>query len=66
MARRSLLPIAPLPAMLFCIFLAWFELLTYADSNLVMPGMLRVTEEFHANSRYVPWALNACLLGEES
>ncbi|WP_249384115.1 MFS transporter [Chitinivorax sp. B] len=47
----------------FCLFLALFELLTYVASDVVMPAMLQVVTDLHADNRHVPTALNAYLLG---
>ncbi|VWD64807.1 Bcr/CflA family drug resistance efflux transporter [Burkholderia lata] len=60
---RPLLPISPRRALLFCLFLGLFELLTYAASDVIMPGMLGVANELRGNPRHVPMALNAYLLG---
>ncbi len=60
---NSLLPISPLRALLFCLLLSLFELLTYVGSDVVMPGMLSVVNDLHADTRYVPLSLNAYLLG---
>lgn len=47
----------------FCLFLSTFELLTYVASDVVMPGMLTVIKDLNAQTYYVPWSLNAYLLG---
>ncbi len=60
---RSLVPMAPRHALLFCLLLAAFELLTYVASDVVMPAMLHVVRDLHAPSSHVPLALNAYLLG---
>ncbi|WP_323080378.1 MFS transporter [Klebsiella quasipneumoniae] len=60
---KSLLPISSRHALLFCLFLSTFELLTYVASDVVMPGMLAVIEDLNAQPHYVPWSLNAYLLG---
>ncbi|WP_434631049.1 MFS transporter [Chromobacterium sp. CV08] len=60
---RPLLAISRRQALLFCLLLTAFELLTYLASDMVMPAMLRVTADFAADSRHVPTALNAFLLG---
>ncbi|RWR03643.1 multidrug transporter [[Pantoea] beijingensis] len=59
----SLLPISSRHALIFCLLLSLFELLTYAGSDVVMPGMLSVVSDLHAGPNYVPWSLNAYLLG---
>lgn len=60
---RPLIPISPRRALLFCVLLGLFELLTYVCSDVVMPGMLGVTAELRADARYVPMTLSAYLLG---
>lgn len=60
---NSLLYISRRQALLFCLLLALFELLTYIASDAIMPGMLAVVADFHAEPHYVPWSLNAYLLG---
>lgn len=59
----SLLPISTRHALFFCLFLSMFELLTYVASDVVMPGMLTVIKDLNAQPYYVPWSLNAYLLG---
>ncbi|WGG52639.1 MFS transporter [Rugamonas sp. DEMB1] len=60
---RSLVPMSPRHALLFCLLLAAFELLTYVASDVVMPAMLYVVRDLDAPSSHVPLALNAYLLG---
>ncbi|GLR09812.1 multidrug transporter MdfA [Mixta theicola] len=60
---NSLLPISRRHALIFCLVLSLFELLTYIGSDVVMPGMLSVIADLHAEPHYVPWSLNAYLLG---
>lgn len=60
---RSLIPMSPRHALLFCLLLAAFELLTYVASDVVMPAMLNVVRDLDAPSSHVPLALNAYLLG---
>lgn len=59
----SLLFISPRRAILFCLLLSLFELLTYVGSDFIMPGMLDIITELNADPRYVPFSLNAYLLG---
>lgn len=59
----SLLPISTRHTFFFCLFLSMFELLTYVASDVVMPGMLTVIKDLNAQPYYVPWSLNAYLLG---
>ncbi|MDF2643985.1 MAG: hypothetical protein K0R45_3259 [Pseudomonas sp.] len=60
---HSLLFISPRRALLFCLMLSLFELLVYVGSDIVMPGMLTVVADLKADVRYVPWSMNAYLLG---
>lgn len=60
---NSLLPISPRRALLFCLSLSLFEMMTYLGSDVVMPAMLTIVGHFHADAIYVPWAFNAYLLG---
>ncbi|KUM03941.1 MFS transporter [Chromobacterium subtsugae] len=60
---RPLLAISRRQALCFCLLLTAFELLTYLASDMVMPAMLQVTRDLDADSRHVPTALNAFLLG---
>ncbi|MET3134353.1 DHA1 family multidrug/chloramphenicol efflux transport protein-like MFS transporter [Oxalobacteraceae bacterium GrIS 1.11] len=60
---RSLLPMTPRHALLFCLLLASFELLAYVASDVVMPAMLYVVRDLRAPASHVPMALNAYLLG---
>lgn len=60
---NSLLPVSSRHALFFCLFLSTFELLTYVASDVVMPGMLTVIKDLNAQPHYVPWSLNAYLLG---
>ncbi|MDM6938115.1 MFS transporter, partial [Klebsiella michiganensis] len=60
---NSLLPVSSRHALFFCLFLSTFELLTYVASDVVMPGMLTVIKDLNAQTYYVPWSLNAYLLG---
>lgn len=59
----SLLSISSRRALIFCLFLSMFELLTYIASDVVMPGMLLVIADLNAEPYYIPWSLNAYLLG---
>src|SRR5476649_2825672 len=60
---KTLLSISPFRALMFCLLLSVFELLTYVGSDVVMPGMLNVISDLHADNRYVPLSLNIYLLG---
>ncbi|MBP5968105.1 MFS transporter [Pseudomonas iridis] len=61
--QRTLIRIGPRQVVGFCLALSAFELLTYMASDLIMPAMLGVTEEFQADVRHVPNAFNLYLLG---
>ncbi|MFJ2280258.1 MFS transporter [Pseudomonas sp. NPDC087803] len=61
--QRTLLDISPGQALVFCLGITLFELLTYMASDLIMPAMLAVTSEFDADTRHVPYAFNLYLLG---
>lgn len=60
---RSLLFISARHALLFCLMLSLFEVLVYAGSDMVMPGMLTVIANLEAQVLCVPWSLNAYLMG---
>ncbi|AOJ01893.1 MFS transporter [Burkholderia mayonis] len=62
-AFRPLLHISRRQALLFCLLLTAFELLTYLASDMVMPAMLQVTRDLSASNHHVPTALSAFLLG---
>ncbi|RON52543.1 MFS transporter [Pseudomonas frederiksbergensis] len=47
----------------FCLAIAVFELLTYMASDLIMPGMLSVTEQLEASPEHVPYAFTLYLTG---
>lgn len=61
--HRTLINIGPRQIAVFCLALTAFELLTYMASDLLMPAMLSVTAELHADARHVPHAFNLYLLG---
>ncbi|WP_431081793.1 MFS transporter [Pseudomonas thivervalensis] len=47
----------------FCLAIALFECLTYLASDLVMPAMLKVTQDLDAPADQIPYAFNLYLLG---
>lgn len=47
----------------FCLAIALFECLTYLASDLVMPAMLKVTQDLDAPAGQIPYAFNLYLLG---
>lgn len=61
--HRTLITIGPRHALGFCLAITLFELLTYMASDMIMPAMLAVTEEFEADARHVPNAFNLYLIG---
>jgi DHA1 family multidrug/chloramphenicol efflux transport protein-like MFS transporter len=61
--QRTLIQIGPRHVLGFCLALSAFELLTYMASDLIMPAMLSVTTELHADVRHVPNAFNLYLIG---
>ncbi|MCF4997914.1 MFS transporter [Pseudomonas syringae] len=61
--QRTLITIKPVHLLGFCLALTGFELLTYMASDMIMPAMLSVTEEFEADARHVPNAFYFYLLG---
>lgn len=58
-----LINITPLRAFCFAMTLAFFELLTYLASDVVMPAMPVVVSELNASPEFIPHALNLYLLG---
>jgi DHA1 family multidrug/chloramphenicol efflux transport protein-like MFS transporter len=61
--QRTLIAIRPAHLIGFCFAITLFELLTYMASDMIMPAMLLVTDEFAADARHVPYAFNLYLLG---
>ncbi|WP_166223727.1 MFS transporter [Pseudomonas atagonensis] len=61
--HRTLITLRPVQLIGFCFAISFFELLTYMASDMVMPAMLKVTEDLHADARHVPHAFNLYLLG---
>ena len=61
--QRTLIKTGPRQVIGFCLALSAFELLTYMASDLIMPAMLSVTADLHADVRHVPHAFNLYLLG---
>ncbi|WP_095189022.1 MdfA family multidrug efflux MFS transporter [Pseudomonas sp. Irchel 3E19] len=61
--QRTLIPIGPVQVLGFCLAITLFELLTYMASDMIMPAMLTVTQDFAADQRHVPNAFNLYLLG---
>lgn len=53
-------------ALWFAASLVFFELLTYLSNDMIMPGMLKVTESFQADPASVAKSLMAFLLGGAS
>lgn len=63
---QPLIYISRKQALLFSACLVFFELLTYLSNDMIMPGMLQVTQAFHADSSTVAQSLTAFLLGGAS
>jgi DHA1 family multidrug/chloramphenicol efflux transport protein-like MFS transporter len=61
--QRTLINIGPAKLIGFCLALTGFELLTYLASDMIMPAMLAITDEFEADPRHVPNAFNLYLIG---
>lgn len=61
--QRTLINIERRHAVGFCLAVALFELLTYMASDMIMPAMLLITDEFAADTRHVPNAFNLYLIG---
>lgn len=61
--QRTLINIERRHAIGFCLAVALFELLTYMASDMIMPAMLLITDEFAADPRHVPNAFNLYLIG---
>ncbi|MFJ2710681.1 MFS transporter [Pseudomonas sp. NPDC087346] len=61
--QRTLIAMRPAQVIGFCLAITLFELLTYMASDMIMPAMLAVTDEFKADPRHVPNAFNLYLIG---
>jgi len=61
--QRTLIELPPLQTLGFCLAISLFEGLTYMASDLVMPAMLTVTQDFDADPRHIPNAFNLYLIG---
>jgi DHA1 family multidrug/chloramphenicol efflux transport protein-like MFS transporter len=61
--QRTLIVMGPVQIIGFCLAITAFELITYMASDMIMPAMLSVTDEFHADARHVPNAFNLYLIG---
>jgi MFS transporter, DHA1 family, multidrug/chloramphenicol efflux transport protein len=53
-------------AFIFALFLVFFEFLTYITNDMIMPGMLKVIDTFHAPETAVADSLTAYLFGGAS
>lgn len=53
-------------AFIFALFLVFFEFLTYITNDMIMPGMLKVIDTFHAPETAVATSLTAYLFGGAS
>lgn len=63
---QPLIHISRKQALFFAASLVFFELLAYMSNDMIMPGMLKVTETFHADTSMVAKSLTAFLLGGAS
>lgn len=61
--QRTLIVMGPVQIIGFCLAITAFELITYMASDMIMPAMLTVTDEFNADARHVPNAFNLYLIG---
>jgi DHA1 family multidrug/chloramphenicol efflux transport protein-like MFS transporter len=61
--QRTLIVLGPVKIIGFCLAITLFELLTYMASDMIMPAMLGVVQEFEADARHVPNAFNLYLIG---
>lgn len=61
--QRTLIALGPVKIIGFCLAITLFELLTYMASDMIMPAMLSVVQEFEADARHVPNAFNLYLIG---
>jgi MFS transporter, DHA1 family, multidrug/chloramphenicol efflux transport protein len=53
-------------ALVFACFLVLYEFLTYIANDMIMPGMLKVVESFHAPESAIASSLTAYILGGAS
>ncbi|KPC50553.1 MFS transporter [Amantichitinum ursilacus] len=53
-------------ALLFPLCMVLYEFSCYIANDMILPGMLHVTQEFHASSAWVPTSMTTYLLGGAS
>jgi len=63
---ETLINISRKQAYLFSAFLVFFEFLTYVSNDMIMPAMLTITQDFHAEATYVASSLSAYMIGGAS
>ncbi len=63
---NPLIAITRKQAILFASFLVIYEFLTYIANDMIMPGMLRVVQDFHADESRIASSLTAYILGGAS
>ena len=63
---QPLINITRKQAYLFAVFLVLYEFLTYIANDMIMPGMIKVVESFHAPESAVASSLTAYVLGGAS
>jgi len=64
--HQPLIPITRKHALLFACFFVLYEFLTYIANDMIMPGMIKVVETFHAQESAIASSLTAYLLGGAS
>ncbi len=63
---QPLINITRKQALIFAVFLVFYEFLTYVANDMIMPGMIRVVESFNAPESMVANSLTAYVLGGAS
>ncbi|NDH67476.1 MAG: MFS transporter [Gammaproteobacteria bacterium] len=53
-------------AILFAAYLVFYEFLVYIANDMIMPGMLTVVQDFHADESRIATSLTAYILGGAS
>lgn len=63
---KPLIAITPRHAILFAVYLVLYEFLVYIANDMIMPGMLSVVHDFHAQESQVATSLTTYILGGAS
>lgn len=63
---QPLIPITRKQAFIFAAFLVLYEFLTYIANDMIMPGMIKVVESFHAPESAIATSLTLYILGGAS